>query len=511
MNAILPDRGQDAQTAAILKVAVMAVGGQGGGVLTSWIEAMARAQGYACQATSVAGVAQRTGSTIYYVEMTPASAQQPVFALAPSGGDVDVLIASEMMEVGRAIMRGFVTPDRTTLIGSTHRALAYSEKAVPGNGMANSDEVRAGAEIAAHRLILADMDRLATDQGSVISSSLFGALAGSGALPFDRAAFEDAIRASGKGVKASLRGFHAGYEAATQANEPAMPLKSSETRQIVGPEKQLDTWQALMAQVSALPTAVQQMAAAGLAKTVDFQDCAYGALYLNRLGTVIAQDSAAKGWLLSQTAAKYIANAMCYDDIIRVADLKTRAPRMTRIKGEMGAGDDNLMQLTEYFHPRAEEIAGLLPSKLGARLETSPKAMKRLARMFGRGRRLRTDTLPAFMMLHILGGLKNYRLKTRRHAVEVNHLERWLAAALAPLTDDYAMSVELLKNRRLIKGYSDTHTRGLGKFDKLMECANLLRGRPDAADWMGRLREAALQDPDGQALDGAIETIRTFA
>ena len=107
---------------------------------------------------------------IYYVEMTPVSAQQPVFALAPSGGDVDVLIASEMMEVGRAIMRGFVTPDRTTLIGSTHRALAYSEKAVPGDGMANSAEVQAGAEVAAQRLILVDMDKLATDQGSVISS-----------------------------------------------------------------------------------------------------------------------------------------------------------------------------------------------------------------------------------------------------------------------------------------------------------------------------------------------------
>jgi hypothetical protein len=32
------------------------VGGQGGGVLTGWIEDLARAQGYAAQATSVAGV-----------------------------------------------------------------------------------------------------------------------------------------------------------------------------------------------------------------------------------------------------------------------------------------------------------------------------------------------------------------------------------------------------------------------------------------------------------------------
>ncbi|MBL4769008.1 MAG: 2-oxoacid:acceptor oxidoreductase family protein, partial [Rhodobacteraceae bacterium] len=119
------------------------MGGQGGGVLTSWIEVLARAQGYACQATSVAGVAQRTGATIYYIEMTPMGDKTPVFSLAPAAGEVDIVIAAEMMEAGRAVIRGFVTPDRTTLIASTHRALSVSEKTVPGDGIASSAEVRA--------------------------------------------------------------------------------------------------------------------------------------------------------------------------------------------------------------------------------------------------------------------------------------------------------------------------------------------------------------------------------
>ena len=151
----------------------MAVGGQGGGVLANWIDKLCRAQGYACQATSVAGVAQRTGATIYYIEIAPMGDKLPVFSLAPSAGDVDILIASEMMEVGRAIMRGFVTPDRTTLIGSTHRALAVSEKTVPGDGIAASSEVFAAAEIAAKKLILLDMDEIAINAKSVVSASLF--------------------------------------------------------------------------------------------------------------------------------------------------------------------------------------------------------------------------------------------------------------------------------------------------------------------------------------------------
>lgn len=510
MNMVLPQKTPDAQVNQIIKLAVMAVGGQGGGVLTGWIEALARSQGYVCQATSVAGVAQRTGATIYYVEMTPKSGHMPVFALAPAGGDIDILIASEMMEVGRAVMRGFVTPDRTVLIGSTHRALAVSEKMAPGDGIADADEVRAAAEIAAQHLILADMDQLAVSQGSVISSSLFGALAGSGALPFPREAFEDAIRQSGKGVDASLRAFAAGFDAA-QNGSPSQDIPAPKTGPALeGPKRELAKWQALQDRCDALPAPVQDMAKAGLMKVVDFQSCTYGGLYLDRLEKVVHCDNEGQDWALSLAGAKYIANAMVYDDIIRVADLKTRSPRMARIRKEMGARDSNLIQLTEFFHPRAEEIASLMPARMGARWEANPKRMALLERLFNKGRRLRTHTLRSFVMLHVLGGLKGYRLKTRRHQVELAHLESWLSDSLVVVEADYGLAVELLKNRRLIKGYSDTHARALSKFSKVMAATDLLKGRDDAAVWMGRLREAALQDPDGKALDGALQTVRSF-
>ncbi len=509
MNAVLPPKGVDASMGQVLKLAVMAVGGQGGGVLTGWIEDLARSQGYACQATSVAGVAQRTGATIYYIEMMPAAGDaQPVFALAPSSGDVDVLIAAEMMEVGRAVMRGFVTPDRTTLIGSTHRALAVSEKTLPGDGIAKAEEVRAAAEIAAQRLILADMDKLAVEKGSVISASLFGALAGSGALPFSRTAYEDAIRAGGKGVEASLRAFAAGFDAAQAGGEALKRPEKRAPRRIVGPVARMGEWQALVVRAEALPVPVRDMALSGLAKVVDFQDCAYGALYLDRVEKIVQGDNPARDYVRSATAAKYIANAMAYDDIIRVADLKTRPTRLAHIDAEMGAKAENVVQLTEYFHPRAEEIAGLMPVGMGARTMANPARMARLNRWFDKGRRLRTDTLRAFLLLYVLGGLKSYRLRTLRHQEEVAHLEKWLTDCLG--VEDYDLSVELLKNRRLVKGYSDTHARGLSKFDRVMAAAGLLKGRKDAVEWMARLREAALQDPEGRALDGAIETVKSF-
>ena len=504
-------QGTKMETDKIIKLAVMAVGGQGGGVLTGWIEALARAAGFAVQSTSVAGVAQRTGATIYYVEMIRQGSGTPVFALAPSAGDVDIVIAAEMMEVGRAVLRGFVTPDRTTLIGSTHRQLAVSEKTVPGDGIANAAEVRAAAEIAAQRLILADMDHLAILQGSVISASLFGALAGSGALPFPRAAFEAAIRAGGKGVEPSLRAFAAGYDAAQAATPPPAAQPSQQTDPATGSAAQRKSWEALLPQVAALPHPVRPMARSGLAKVVDFQDCDYGQDYLTHLNAVIERDGDANQWELSTAAAKYIANAMAYDDIIRVSDLKTRRLRFTRIRDEMGAQEDQVLQLTEYFHPRAEEVTGMLPARLGARIEANRRAMDMIERMFGKGRHLRTDTLPAFTMLHVLGGLKRYRLRTRRHELETAHLNAWLERALAQVDRNYPLAVEVLKCRRLIKGYSDTHARGLSKFDTVLAAVDLLQHRDDAAVWIARLREAALQDSDGTALEGAIRTVRSFA
>jgi len=280
----------------ITKLIVMAVGGQGGGVLTNWIEAVARAEGRAVQATSVAGVAQRTGATIYYIEIAPVGIKAPIFSLAPAAGDVDILIAAELMEAGRAIQRGFVTPDRTALISSAHRALAVSEKMVPGNGIAIADDVIRAAKNAASKFIIADMEKLAVDAGSVISSSLLGALAASGELPFPRTSYEEAIRASGKGVEASLRAFAAGFSAAST------PLTSVPNVEV-------------QSRVHELPVVVQDMAIRGLQKVVLFQNCKYGEEYLNRLESIVEIDTVEKQFELSLEAAKHIANAMAYDEV----------------------------------------------------------------------------------------------------------------------------------------------------------------------------------------------------
>ncbi len=140
----------------------------------------------------------------------------PVMAQMPVPGDVDIVVASELMEAGRAVLRGFATADRTTLIGSTSRIYAIGEKSAMGDGRGSSDRILEAAGERSKRFIGFDMEAATARSGSVISSVMFGALAGSGALPFPVAAFEEAIRAGGRAVESNLRGFAEGVAAARQ-------------------------------------------------------------------------------------------------------------------------------------------------------------------------------------------------------------------------------------------------------------------------------------------------------
>ncbi|WP_068298516.1 indolepyruvate oxidoreductase subunit beta family protein [Pararhodobacter sp. CCB-MM2] len=495
----------------LITLAILAVGGQGGGQLTDWIVELAEANGYRAQSTSVPGVAQRTGATVYYIEMAPDRGGAPVFALMPAPGDLDIVIAAELMEAGRAVTRGFVTPLRTTLIASTHRVLAISEKLVPGDGRLEGAPVMDALEAAANRCVALDLQRMAQETGSHITACLLGALAGSGVLPFPREAFEAVVRGSGRGVQASLMAFARAYDGAQKGEPPHAATAEPPRPAIRGPEALQRRYQALTARLAALPEPVRALAGPGLEKVVDYQDLAYGAAYLDRVEAAVAKDSAARDWAYATALAKHLANALCYDDIIRVADLKTRAARFGRVGAQAQASPGDVLAVTEYMHPRGAEICGLMPRGLGRRVETSPRLSHWLDRAVNKGRRYRSDRLPAFLMLHALAGMRPWRRRLWRDETETQHREAWLALADGRLAQDYDLAVQTLIARRLIKGYSDTHSRGLGKFDLVLKGMALVEGRADAADWARRLITAALGDAEGEALRGTLATIRSFA
>ncbi|WP_281262085.1 indolepyruvate oxidoreductase subunit beta family protein [Azospirillum thermophilum] len=492
-----------------VSVAILAMGGQGGGVLADWIVALAEANGHVAQSTSVPGVAQRTGATIYYVEMIRARPDaRPVLALSPVPGDVDVVLAAEWMEGGRAMLRGFVTPEKTTFIASTHRSFAVGEKEKPGDGIGDPAVVSEATGVAARRTIAFDMATLAEKNGSVISAAMFGALAGSGALPFPREAFEQAIRAGGVGVEASLRAFAAGFgRAADTRSAPEQPLRTPPKRiPDLPPQTGHAELDRLLGRIrSEFPGETHGMIYAGVQRLVEWQDAAYAHGYLDRLKDFLPFDR--PGFALTVEAARQLAVALAYDDVFRVADLKIRASRFDRVRREVAARPDQIVYTTEFMHPRMEEVCGSLPARLGAAIEARPGLHKALDRLVNRGRRVRTGTVGWFLPLYLLAGLKRFRPSSLRHGREMAHVDAWMTLALGHAAADRALAIEILKCRRLVKGYSDTHSRGTSKFDRVMGAVPKLAGREDAADWVRRLRDVALIDETGDRLHGALKTI----
>ena len=106
--------------------------------------------------------------------------------------------------------------------------------------------------------------------------------------------------------------------------------------------------------------------------------------------------------------------------------------------------------------------------------------------------------------------MRRIRRGSLRHFREEEHREAWLHQALSVLPANYDLAVEVIATRRLVKGYSDTHARGLSKFDRVLSAVPMLQPREDGADWLRRLRQAALIDESGIALDGALKTVATL-
>lgn len=244
------------------------------------------------------------------------------------------------------------------------------------------------------------------------------------------------------------------------------------------------------------------MLGAGLQRVMEYQDIAYGVEYLDRMAELHVHaeryGNEAHGHIATVEAARWVAVAMAYDDVIRVADLKTRAERFQRVREEVGAGASEVVGTVEFFHPRIEEVYGMLPPGLVRWIEGTPVVHTLLAKSIGNGQRLRPHTVRGQLMLQGLAAMRRWRRKSLRHGTEMASIEHWLSQVKALMQDDYTLALELISCRRLVKGYSDTHARGSSKFDRLLRAAALLKGRPDAATDLAALRSAALADSQGQ-------------
>jgi indolepyruvate ferredoxin oxidoreductase beta subunit len=499
-----------------VKILIAALGGQGGGVLTDWIVHAARAEGALAQATSTPGVSQRTGATTYYVEIArlPEGAAPPVFGLSPVPGEIDVLVCAELLEAARMLERGMSTPAGTTVVASTHRIYTTREKMSGGDARFDSERIVAAARALAKQVVLFDMEAIRRRHGTVISAALFGALAGSGALPLTRAACEDAVRGTGKGADASLAAFAEAYERslATQSNVISIAGKAGERAVIAAGADAI--MHALPADIGravvALPQPVAEFAALGAAELIEFQGPRYATRYLDRVARIVIAsrrlDGSPSPHDAAREAARSLALWMRYDDVIRVAREKIRASRFARIRAEASASDGSIVRVFDFFKPSRVEMAAILPRRLGAWVERGA-LLRRFASAdadgpsMRKGVTLQTTSITGALALRSLAALRPIRPHSLRFAREQQTIEDWLVALELALANDARWggdaAVAMARLPRLIRGYGDTHANGRENFRRIVDAYRRASGLDPrrAADELRRDAQAALNDP----------------
>jgi len=470
-----------------ITILIAGLGGEGGGVLAEWLVELAIRGGHPAQATSIPGVAQRTGATTYYVEIHPQSlaalgGRVPIMSLAPVPGCVDLMVASELLEAVRAIQNGFISPERTTLVTSSQRTLTTFEKLAPGDGRFDSERLLQVAGSNSRQLAAFDVGAATREAGTVPSAVLCGAIAASGVLPFDRTAFEDVIRASERGVAASLRGFALGFDRCGASLGVAIGASPAPT-------------------VAAEPDLV----ALGHARVVEFQDAAYGELYRQRVERLRAAERLADpqgrhGGELVREGARFLALWMAFDDVVRVADLKSRGDRFARVRSEAGAKAGEVMRIADHFKPGVTELAGLLPQSLAQRLLARESRRRRDGKSpLAMPLQLRADSISGFFALRLLASLRWLRRRGQRYAEEQALIEGWLEVVESAAAASWEIAFELALCARLIKGYGTTNERAKENFRYIMNCWT-----STDAGTIRRAREAALADDSGSALDAAM-------
>ncbi len=491
---------------------VSAIGGEGGGVLATWIVGAAQRAGYPVQSTSIPGVAQRTGATTYYIEIFPVSiadldGKRPIMALYPGVADIDIMVATEFAEAGRAIANGFVTPSRTHLIASTHRVFAIGERSDMADGRYDVEVLFASVRERAKRAYLADLSRVAETHNVSLNSILLGVLAGIGQLPMVVADYKAAIEETGIAVEPNIEGFEIGlnYKFSSDVKSSDQSIKKTGAVSL--------TPKVLAARVnSEFPESCHEILIEGVSRLTEYQDISYAEAYLARLSEVLTIENSVGGdGSITAETGRQLALRMSYEDVIRVAQLKSAGDRLDRIRKEVGAKADEPVVVVDYLKPGIDELCSVLPAKLGRSLMLLAERQGWRHRS-NFGLHLKSNTVTGHLRLRLLSGLRRWRRGTYRYSEEQNSIDVWLEDVKATLSLSRPLAMETVGCAQLIKGYGETHRRGSENFRMIREqvVASALNGTMPvniATDALANARAAALSDPEGTRLGDVLAEI----
>lgn len=451
----------------VVRILMGTVGGQGGGLLSTWLARGLLNSGWRAQMVGVLGLAQRAGTVTYYVETCPEKLPAAVFSAYPTPGDVDIVVGAELLELARQMQAGYAHPG-SVVIADVQRYLATLEKMPAADGVYDAQAIVRGAATLAGDSYLVDAKKLLGHHKLPRLSAnavLLGMIAGSSYLRLPAKGFLDAIESTGSAVADNQAAFTLGYDLVTAGEIPekfrAVPPATSSwaelarERRVSLTEKKASSYDSLLQSGrDELPERVMPVLAEAFARLLDYQDSHYAAEYLDRVRRVYQQERAVTAVAGTVTAAfaQHLANWMTFEDVARVAQLKTRPGRLAGIRREHGVTGSDHLVLVDYLTPDTSYVSHVLPAGL-ARVVLRVLGWLRVGDL-PVSLDWPTSTPAGYWTLRALATVRRFRRRTALFQAETAALSRWEQAVVDWLSRDHDLAVVVAESGDLVKGYA---------------------------------------------------------
>jgi len=444
-----------------ISILITALGGEGGGTLMNWIIECARSQKLFVQGTSVPGVAQRTGSTSYYIEICDRNfdnKKEPILSLYPKPGRVDIVIASELLEAARVLEKGYINPDSTTLITSSSRIYTNLEKSHLADGRFNEEKILNACKNMSKNFVCLDLNMMAVDHSTIVSATMFGALASSGVLPWKKNICENVFQDNIFG-KNSLSGFNFAYKQ-VQANSINYSKDTKSTK--------LNKKNIINIDDGLLSNEFLNIINIGKERCADYQNNKYSEVFIERVEKLISviNKEDPKELSIAENIVRRLALWMTYEDIPRVAQLKIKPDRFVKIKNEINIKSNQILLVQDIFKPGINEIAAMLPYKIGKWFIRYKNIMSRLP-LIGKGMKINSLTISGFIILKFLSSFRYIRTISLRYKEEQKNIDIWINNIILSLNKSISFTEGLADMPKILKGYGDTWDRGIKKYNKI--------------------------------------------
>lgn len=456
------------------RVLIGTVGGQGGGVLSQWLVSGLLKAGWNARSTGLLGLSQRAGTVTYYCEAYPGIATEFVPSMYATPGDVDLVLAQELLELGRILSQGFASED-ASIVGNSARYLTTREKMPAENGIYDYKIIEKAVRcLAPDRHYVFDAQKHAVEAGlSPLSSNavLLGAAVASPAFSLSPATFIEAIKEAENNVDENIRAFELGYRGVRDGTLPRFELAGQTTNsgdlddQIQRNAEKLTNSRERAAYArlvsvndnlldgdaeSILPEAVYRL--------IDYQDESYAEDFITRVRTfreAIGDYPDTVG-----AYARHLALWMAYEDIARVAQLKSHPSRFATIRSDFGVGSGPYV-VTDYLVPDMDQILGSLPKnvsriihRLGIRLIPKFEQLKFPLR-------IRSNRFFGYWSMRALASQRKLRRLSHRHYEELEMIQRWEQAVLKWAKVSSPLGHLAADAARVVRGYGRTRRDAL--------------------------------------------------